>query len=41
MNLTLFSLANKMIRRLWAMEHHGKAFDREHISTLSHAMVSH
>jgi transposase len=40
-NKAAVALANKMICRLWAMEHHGKAFDREHISTLSHAMVSH
>jgi hypothetical protein len=26
------ALANKLARRLWAMEHHGKPFDAHHVS---------
>jgi transposase len=29
-NKAAVALANKLVRRLWAMEHHGKAFDANH-----------
>ena len=31
-NKVAVALANKLARRLWAMEHHGKAFDADHVS---------
>jgi transposase len=31
-NKTAVALANKTARRLWAMQHHGTAFDPEHVS---------
>lgn len=31
-NKAACALANKLARRLWAMEHHGKRFDPNHIS---------
>lgn len=31
-NKAACALANKLARRLWAMEHHGKAFDPHHVS---------
>jgi len=31
-NKAACALANKLARRLWAMEHHGKAFDAHHVS---------
>jgi transposase len=31
-NKAACALANKLARRLWAMEHHGKAFDPHHLS---------
>ena len=31
-NKAACALANKLARRLWAMEHHGKPFDAHHVS---------
>ncbi|KAF1688610.1 IS110 family transposase [Pseudoxanthomonas koreensis] len=31
-NKAACALANKLARRLWAMEHHGRAFDPQHVS---------
>jgi transposase len=31
-NKAAVALANKLVRRLWAMEHHGKRFDANHCS---------
>jgi hypothetical protein len=31
-NKAAVALANKLARRLWAMEHHGTTFDADHIS---------
>lgn len=37
-NKAAVALANKMARRLWAMEHHGKAFDADHLSVRAAAV---
>jgi transposase len=36
-NKAAVALANKMARRVWAMEHHGTAFDPDHVSVRRHA----
>ena len=36
-NIVACALANKLARRLWAMEHHGMPFDPRHVSERPHA----
>ena len=36
-NKAACALANKLARRLWAMEHHGTRFDPHHVSERPHA----
>jgi hypothetical protein len=36
-NKAACALANKLARRLWAMEHHGMPFDPRHVSERPHA----